>query len=136
MKCCISAMGPLLFLLKLAWDCRYRLPLLITVGFMVLDVRMQLDINIQMRQIPRPRPIQRPPGVVIPINDNEIRDVLSDSLSESKYTFNEISTITQHTSEYFNFLAVEFINLIIQNKLINCFVVYAGIYNRYIFCCI
>ncbi|XP_076269539.1 uncharacterized protein LOC143202134 [Rhynchophorus ferrugineus] len=79
-------MGPLVFLLKLAWDCRYRLPLLITVGFMVLDVRMQLDIDIQMRQIPRPRPIQIPPVDVIPINDNEIRDILNDSMSESSWT--------------------------------------------------
>ncbi|KAF7267059.1 hypothetical protein GWI33_019662 [Rhynchophorus ferrugineus] len=62
-------MGPLVFLLKLAWDCR-----------------MQLDIDIQMRQIPRPRPIQIPPVDVIPINDNEIRDILNDSMSESSWT--------------------------------------------------
>ncbi|XP_050294705.1 uncharacterized protein LOC126734909 [Anthonomus grandis grandis] len=58
----MSAASPLLFLLKLAWDCRFRLPLLITVGFMVLDVRMQLDLNIQMRQIPRPMNEARPQG--------------------------------------------------------------------------
>lgn len=46
-------MRPLMFLLKLAWDCRYRLPLLITVGFMILDVRMQLDINVQTRRVHR-----------------------------------------------------------------------------------
>lgn len=36
----------LVFLLKLAWNSRFRLPVLITVGFMVLDVRMQLEINV------------------------------------------------------------------------------------------
>lgn len=42
-----------MFLLKLAWDCRYRLPLLITVGFMALDIRMQLEIHVHMRTIRR-----------------------------------------------------------------------------------
>lgn len=40
--------------MKLAWDCRVRLPLLVTIGFMLLDVRMQLDINIENTRIPRP----------------------------------------------------------------------------------
>lgn len=40
----------LLFLFQLAWDCRFRLPLLITIGFMVLDVRMQLEINVDVEQ--------------------------------------------------------------------------------------
>ncbi|CAH1966374.1 unnamed protein product [Acanthoscelides obtectus] len=51
-------MRPLMFLLKLAWDCRYRLPLLITIGFMVLDVEMQLDIDVQTRRVRRP--VQQP----------------------------------------------------------------------------
>lgn len=38
----------LVFLLKLAWNSRFRLPVLITVGFMVLDVRMQLEINLDL----------------------------------------------------------------------------------------
>lgn len=46
----------LLFLLNLAWESRIRLPFLIAIGFMVLDMRMQLEINIDMvRQIPRLR---------------------------------------------------------------------------------
>lgn len=45
--------GPLLFLLKLAWESRYRIPLIITVGFMALDIRMQFEINIHMRRIRR-----------------------------------------------------------------------------------
>uniref|UniRef100_A0A6P7GW79 Uncharacterized protein LOC114347232 n=1 Tax=Diabrotica virgifera virgifera TaxID=50390 RepID=A0A6P7GW79_DIAVI len=70
-------MKPLLFLLKLAWDCRYRLPLLITVGFMVLDVRMQLDINVQTRRIPR-----RPPPRVNPVQENDLGD--NDNSSNGK----------------------------------------------------
>lgn len=46
-------MDALIFLLKLAWDCRLRLPLLITIGFMILDIRMQLDINVETRRVPR-----------------------------------------------------------------------------------
>ena len=44
----------LVFLLNLAWNSRFRLPVLITVGFMVLDVRMQLEINvdIEVRHMP------------------------------------------------------------------------------------
>ncbi|XP_063240621.1 uncharacterized protein LOC134541264 [Bacillus rossius redtenbacheri] len=38
----------LLFLLKLAWSSRFRLPVLITVGFMILDIRMQLEINVDI----------------------------------------------------------------------------------------
>jgi len=38
----------LVFLLNLAWNSRFRLPVLITVGFMVLDVRMQLEINVDI----------------------------------------------------------------------------------------
>ncbi|XP_072395583.1 uncharacterized protein [Diabrotica undecimpunctata] len=62
-------MKPLLFLLKLAWDCRYRLPLLITVGFMVLDVRMQLDINVQTRRMPR-----HPPPRLNAVQENDLGD--------------------------------------------------------------
>ncbi|XP_046389476.1 phosphopantothenoylcysteine decarboxylase subunit VHS3 isoform X1 [Ischnura elegans] len=34
-----------LFLLHLAWESRFRLPILLIVGLMVLDVRMQLEID-------------------------------------------------------------------------------------------
>ena len=37
----------LLFLLRLAWESRARLPLLIMSGFMALGVRVQLEINIE-----------------------------------------------------------------------------------------
>lgn len=89
----MSEISPLVFLLKLAWDCRFRLPLLITVGFMVLDVRMQLDINVQMRQIPRARINQRPNRDIVPLNDGqENRGQIDDNLSDSK--FHSISLIS------------------------------------------
>lgn len=47
----------LMFLLNLAWECRYKLPLLITISFMVLDIRMQLEITIESRRVRRIRPI-------------------------------------------------------------------------------
>lgn len=36
----------LIFLMNLAWESRVRLPLLMTVAFMALNIRMQLEINI------------------------------------------------------------------------------------------
>lgn len=39
----------LVFLLNLAWKSRFHLPILIAVGFMVLDVRMQLEINVDVQ---------------------------------------------------------------------------------------
>jgi len=39
----------LVFLLNLAWKSRVHLPVLIAVGFMVLDVRMQLEINVDVQ---------------------------------------------------------------------------------------
>lgn len=35
-----------MFLMNLAWESRVRLPLLMTVAFMALNIRMQLEINI------------------------------------------------------------------------------------------
>ncbi|KAG5891516.1 hypothetical protein JTB14_014440 [Gonioctena quinquepunctata] len=55
-------MRPLMFLLKLAWDCRYRLPLLITT-----------------RRVPRPRPPPPPRMMDDNVHDDEnIRDDTSD----------------------------------------------------------
>jgi len=39
----------LVFLLNLAWKSRFHLPVLIAVGFMVLDIRMQLEINVDVQ---------------------------------------------------------------------------------------
>ncbi|GJQ65480.1 hypothetical protein Trydic_g7585 [Trypoxylus dichotomus] len=50
----------LIFLMKLAWESRYRIPLIITVSLMALDIRMQLDVNVQMRRIRRARPPAAP----------------------------------------------------------------------------
>ncbi|GFT35012.1 uncharacterized protein NPIL_524011 [Nephila pilipes] len=38
------------FFFQLAWESRVRLPVLLTVWFMVLDVRMQLEINVNLGQ--------------------------------------------------------------------------------------
>lgn len=38
----------LVFLFHLAWKSRIRLPVLIAVGFMILDIRMHLEININL----------------------------------------------------------------------------------------
>lgn len=66
-----------MFLLKLAWDSRIRLPLLIAVGFLAFDIRMQLEINIQTRRIRR-RAITRHRQ-----NDNEDNNSHSRNVSES-----------------------------------------------------
>ncbi|KAJ8916869.1 hypothetical protein NQ315_005876 [Exocentrus adspersus] len=86
-----SEMSPLMFLLNLAWDCRYRLPLLITVGFMVLDVRMQLDINVQTRRIPRPRTQPRPLPEQ-PVNHED--DIREDDISDDSWTTTAEETVT------------------------------------------
>lgn len=53
----------LLFLLKLAWDSRFKLPLLITIGFMMLDIRIQLEVTVESRRVRRIRPAP----IVIPV---------------------------------------------------------------------
>ncbi|KAF5291420.1 hypothetical protein FQR65_LT01731 [Abscondita terminalis] len=42
---------PLMFLIKLAWSLKYRLPCLIAISFFLLDIRMQLEIQVHMRRI-------------------------------------------------------------------------------------
>lgn len=50
--------GPLkkgfFFLIRLAWESRIRIPYLIAVAFMALDIRMQLEITVDraVRQLP------------------------------------------------------------------------------------
>lgn len=36
-----------LFLTNLAWKCRITLPVLVTAVFMAMDIRLQIEINIQ-----------------------------------------------------------------------------------------
>jgi len=40
-----------LFLTNLAWKCRITLPVLVTAVFMVMDIRLQIEINIQAGQL-------------------------------------------------------------------------------------
>lgn len=63
----------LLFLIKLAWESRLKLPLLITLGFMILDIRMQLEITVETRRVRRARAIPIPPDAVrnIPLDGDD-----------------------------------------------------------------
>ena len=36
----------LIFMLKLGWRSRFRLPVLIVIGLLAMDVRMQLEIDV------------------------------------------------------------------------------------------
>lgn len=38
----------LIFMLKLGWKSRFRLPVLMMAAFVVMDIRMQLDIEIDV----------------------------------------------------------------------------------------
>lgn len=44
---------PFLFLCRLAYAARYRIPLIITVVFIALDIQMQVEINVEMRSVHR-----------------------------------------------------------------------------------
>lgn len=59
----------LMFLLKLAWESRFRLPILLTVLFMALDLRIQVDINIHGLQ-----------------NVVEVHDIDTSDTEDSQYT--------------------------------------------------
>lgn len=37
-----------MFLFSLAWRSRLRIPIILTVGFMALDIRMRLEINVNV----------------------------------------------------------------------------------------
>lgn len=39
----------LMFLLKLGWKSRFRLPVLIIAAFIVMDIKMQLEIDVNTR---------------------------------------------------------------------------------------
>lgn len=70
----------LIFLLKLAWESRLKLPLLITIGFMVLDIRMQLEITVESRRVRRLRPVPLvPTNNPGPSGRRREREIISDS---------------------------------------------------------
>ncbi|KAK5641714.1 hypothetical protein RI129_010261 [Pyrocoelia pectoralis] len=48
----------LMFLIKLAWELKYRIPCLIAVSFLLLDIRMRLDVEVQVRRIQFQQPLQ------------------------------------------------------------------------------
>uniref|UniRef100_A0A1B6EKC8 Uncharacterized protein n=1 Tax=Cuerna arida TaxID=1464854 RepID=A0A1B6EKC8_9HEMI len=76
----------LMFLFHLAWKSRVRLPVLIAIGFMVLDIRMQLEINIDLGRAGRQ---------AVPLlgqgNDQAHVIDLDDTDSEESYTGEEDS---------------------------------------------
>lgn len=81
----------LLFLIKLAWESRYRIPMIITLGFMALDIRMQLEINVNVRSVRRQSAHQRVEG---------FEDVSTEDDSDSWYTISEESEAgDQHDDE-------------------------------------
>ncbi|KAG8233905.1 hypothetical protein J437_LFUL005233 [Ladona fulva] len=61
----VNVDGPIrsgfLFLMQLAWESRFRLPFLLFVGLMVLDVRMQLEIDIDGGIVNERRQRDNPP---------------------------------------------------------------------------
>lgn len=71
------------FLLKLAWESRYRIPLIIAISFMAFDIRMMLEINVQMRRIQSAR--IHPP---IELDDVPILEDYTDS--DGEWTFASI----------------------------------------------
>lgn len=85
------ATSPLMFLLKLAWDCRYRIPLIITIGFMALDIRMQFELNVQTRRIRR---------VSLPTSGSSNQDDTSDNQdAELDYTWTSADDALSNTSD-------------------------------------
>lgn len=77
---------PLMFLIKLAWSLKYRLPCLIAISFFLLDIRMQLEIHVHMRRIEIEPQRNLPLRGGAHIDNVEVND--SDS-NESWYTIDE-----------------------------------------------
>lgn len=87
----------LLFLFHLAWKSRIRLPVLIAVGFMVLDLRMQLEINIDlgmggMQGIPNVGEENEENGEIeMIIDESDVGEEDSDSISTDPSSYNSSS---------------------------------------------
>lgn len=49
-----SAFGEVfMFLTNLAWKSRLTIPVLVTTAFLIMDIRLQIEINIQSGQVVR-----------------------------------------------------------------------------------
>ncbi|XP_043199981.1 uncharacterized protein LOC122369360 [Amphibalanus amphitrite] len=70
----------LLFLWHLAWRCRVRLPVLLTVTLLVMDARMRIEINMDVEEIDEP-PLAEELGDAE--QEDEEEDSLLDELSDS-----------------------------------------------------
>lgn len=84
----------LLFLFHLAWKSRVRLPVLIAIGFMVLDIRMQFEINIDLGRAGRQGAPILGQGVVENVDLDDTDETLtveesddSDSYTTDSYSF-------------------------------------------------
>lgn len=66
-----------MFLTKLAWNSRITLPLLVTVAFMAMDFRMQIEINVQTERVVRDEPY-----MIMEVNNESDDDSSWETVSE------------------------------------------------------
>lgn len=69
----------LIFLFHLAWKSRVRLPVLIAIGFMVLDIRMQFEINIDLGRAGRQGVPVLEQGIVDDVDSDDSEETLTAS---------------------------------------------------------
>lgn len=67
-----------IFLTKLAWNSRVTLPLLVTIAFMAMDFRMQVEINVQTERI-----VHDEPYMVMEVNNESEDDSSWETISET-----------------------------------------------------
>lgn len=67
-----------IFLTKLAWNSRITLPLLVTVAFMAMDFRMQVEINVQTERI-----VHDEPYMIMEVNNESEDDSSWETISET-----------------------------------------------------
>uniref|UniRef100_A0A1B6D4B4 Uncharacterized protein n=1 Tax=Clastoptera arizonana TaxID=38151 RepID=A0A1B6D4B4_9HEMI len=95
-----SAKSALMFLFNLAWESRIRLPFLIAVGFMVLDIRMQLEFNVNIA-VQRIR-LQNDVNNVIVVDNNDSDDDDSDDEDDDSWETEEEEDIDVDEIPYIN----------------------------------
>ncbi|XP_020817736.1 uncharacterized protein LOC110191280 [Drosophila serrata] len=79
-----------LFLTELAWKSRLTIPVLVTTAFLVMDIRLQIEINIQSGQF-NPSDLDEDEGMGA--HDHGMDDSGSDSYTED---------LEEYNSEYTN----------------------------------
>lgn len=100
--------GPLkkgfFFLIRLAWESRIRIPYIIAVAFMALDIRMQLEITVDraVRQLPDGNDVAAmnlPDGVIYADEDGDEDDEEDDEEAQYDTTVNSSTASTIGDSE-------------------------------------